>query len=122
MKKKNFIITVILFLFIAKTWSQSIIYVDSSAVAGGNGSSWATAYNDLQIALDSAQFGDSIWVATGTYKPSKKAADTNSIGEVTIDKDMAFVLKAGVSIFGGFSGVETSLNQREIGRASCREV
>ncbi len=45
-----------------------IIYVKSSGTGGGT--TWATAYTDLQLALSVAKSGDEIWVAAGTYFPT----------------------------------------------------
>ena len=78
----------------------SIIYVDADATGGNNGSSWGDAFNDLQDALAIASAGDQIWVAEGTYKPGTGQHDT-------------FQLISGVAIYGGFSGAETSLDQRD---------
>ncbi|MGB3650700.1 MAG: DUF4347 domain-containing protein [Rivularia sp. (in: cyanobacteria)] len=81
------------------------IYVNSdNSDAGGikDGDSWANAYTDLKIAIDSAVSGDEIWVAQGTYKPTD-----------TTDRDISFELKDGIAIYGGFNGTETSLNQRD---------
>jgi len=60
--------------------------------AGGNGdcSSWEQAC-ELQNALATASSGDQIWVAAGTYKPT-----------TTTDRNISFVLKSGVAIYGGF--------------------
>jgi hypothetical protein len=41
----------------------SIIFVDAGAAAGGDGQSWAAAYDYLQDALAAASSGDQIWVA-----------------------------------------------------------
>ena len=50
-----------------------IIYVDADATAGANnGSSWDDAYTELQAALGDAEPEDQIWVAEGTYKPTRK--------------------------------------------------
>ncbi len=81
----------------------NIIYVDSSNTTSGNGRSWDCAFMDLQQALAIAQPGDSIWVAAGTYYPTPG-----------IDRNATFQLKSGVAIYGGFSGVETALNQRDL--------
>ncbi|MCR9246637.1 MAG: right-handed parallel beta-helix repeat-containing protein [bacterium] len=43
------------------------IHVDASASPGGNGVSWATAYDSLQTALGAATSGQSVWVAAGSY-------------------------------------------------------
>lgn len=75
------------------------LYVNSSVAQGGDGSSWESAYNSLQTAIDNASDGDEIWVAAGTYYPEKI---TLSSGTPT-DRDKAFVLPAGVKIYGGFS-------------------
>lgn len=69
----------------------------------GNGLSWQAARKSLQSALADAQYGDEIWVAAGTYRPSD-----------TLDRSASFFLKNGVSIYGGFSGAETKLAQRDV--------
>jgi hypothetical protein len=77
------------------------ILVDIDAPDGGNGRSWATAYNDLQDAIDAGLACNTreIWVAEGTYAPNSNAP------VATITKP--------VSIYGGFAGTETSLAQRD---------
>ena len=46
------------------------IHVDASAPAGGDGTSWSLAFNDLESGLAAATNGDDIWVAQGTYYPT----------------------------------------------------
>ena len=55
---------------------------------------------------------DEIWVSAGTYIPNRRA---DAINVITVnDRRNAFVLKTGVKIYGGFTGVitETLLSQR----------
>ncbi len=88
-----------------------IIYVDSSAVLGGTGTSWADAYRYLQDAIAEAdgKFGPvQIWVARGTYYP-----DEDEGGNVIADdRSAAFKLKNNVSILGGFRNNAVNLNGR----------
>lgn len=101
----------ILSLFIFSTFlpAQSIIYVDSSNVSSGNGSSWVNAYSDFQQALEVAQPGQQIWVAKGTYVPSKDFS-----GNIPSDlKKTTFTLRKGVKIYGGFVGTENNISQRK---------
>ena len=113
MKKIVITLTAILFITISTMTAQTTWYVDSASKAGNpTGKSWANAFPLLQTALDSAIAGDQIWVAKGTYKPTKKAADTSNMGVVTTDRDMTFVLQSGVAIYGGFAGTETILSER----------
>ncbi|MCO5230796.1 MAG: right-handed parallel beta-helix repeat-containing protein [Chitinophagales bacterium] len=78
--------------------------------ASGNGTSWANASGDLQAMINISNRNDQIWVAAGTYYPNRRIQE---IGIVTPNnRDNAFLLKTGVSIFGGFAGFETVLNDR----------
>src|SRR5580698_4895653 len=47
--------------------ASQVLYVSASAPAGGNGSSWATAYQSIQTAVNAASSGSQLWVAAGTY-------------------------------------------------------
>lgn len=67
----------------------------------GNGSSWAMATGDLHRALDMAKDGDQVWVSKGIYRTSRSN-----------DRSKAFVLKAGIALYGGFAGNETGIEQR----------
>lgn len=82
----------------AKRW-----HVDSTAISSINsdGSSWQRAFPDLQQALQVAKAGDSIWIAKGTYYPTKG-----------FDRSISFNIPNGVSLFGGFKGVENHLEER----------
>jgi hypothetical protein len=92
-----------------------VLRVKADAPAGGDGSTWATALNNLQTALGLARTGlattsDSsddvaeIWVAAGTYKPT---TTTNAN-----DRTNSFWLVNNTSLYGGFGGFETKLSQR----------
>ena len=69
----------------------------------GDCSSWANAC-DLQTALATAISGDEIWVAAGVYKPTTNPAE----------REATFQLKEGVAAYGGFAGIETARDQRDI--------
>ena len=75
-----------------------IIYVSASAAPGGDGSSWSSAFRDLQLALARAGLQDQIWVASGTYKPADPP-QYDPQAQVT-----TFQMKTGVAIYGGFPG------------------
>lgn len=81
-----------------------IIHVDASAAASGaDGNSWATAYPNLQDAIDEAFGGDEVWVACGVYYP------TEGVGRAA-----SFQLKDGARLYGGFSTrLETTRAQRQ---------
>ena len=87
---------------IAGTAAGQTIYVDAGATGTSDGASWANAYNDLQGALAVGISGDEIWVAQGTYKPTAAS-----------DPIATFQLINGVGIYGGFSGSESNLNERD---------
>jgi len=88
---------------------EKVLYVDSAASGNQDGSSWADAYNDLTDALASARFGDTIWVAEGTYYP---AAHRSGNPTPSDNRAKTFSIPDMVKIYGGFSGSETRLNER----------
>jgi len=78
------------------------------ALATGNddGTSWENAYrgvDGLARALTASASGDEIWVAAGTYKPTAGAV-----------RSIYFNLRSGVGIYGGFTGVELSRDDRNV--------
>lgn len=84
-------------------------YVDQSATGNNDGTSWADAFTDLQVALQATEGSltvDTIWVASGTYKPTTSSSNNRN---ATFEID-----KSGLKIFGGFSGTETELDQRNV--------
>jgi hypothetical protein len=89
-------------IFCAISSAQSVLFVNTeSNAAQPDGTSWSLAFPDLNDALNKATYGDQIWIARGTYYPT-----------ATTDRTISFQLKNGVSLFGGFDGTETSLEQR----------
>ena len=86
----------------ANSARATILHVDGAAAGSNDGSSWSNAFVDLQLALAAAQAGDEIWVAAGTYTPTSGS-----------DRAATFQLVSGVEVYGGFSGFETSLEERD---------
>lgn len=80
--------------------STSISYVASDATGDNSGTSWANAYTNLHAAL--ADNNNEIWVKEGTYKPHATVRTT------------AFAITKDKKIYGGFSGTETNLEDRDI--------
>lgn len=68
-------------------------FVDLAADPDGDGTSWENAFDDLQSALALADDGEQIWVAAGTYTSE-------------------FNVGSGIKIYGGFSGSEENLEER----------
>ena len=83
--------------------SSTTYYVDPSKSTSGFGESWSDACNSLSSALSYAQYSwDEIWLRGGyTYYPSDPK-----------DRTDCFVTNNGVSIYGGFEGTESSLDER----------
>jgi Secretion system C-terminal sorting domain/Chlamydia polymorphic membrane protein (Chlamydia_PMP) repeat len=80
---------------------MATIYVKSDATGINDGTSWDDAFTDLQDALASAPLGDQVWVAAGTYFPG--AADSST-----------FLLNYDLELYGGFTGTESSIDERDI--------
>ncbi len=84
--------------------SEPRIYVRQGASGANDGTSWTDAYVDLQDAMEAAANGSTIWVAGGTYRPDRGTSNPLA----------TFQLKDGVSLYGGFAGNETSLEERDL--------
>jgi len=90
-------------------FSDNIIYVNQTATGAKDGTSWADAYTHLQDALDNHCQIPEIWVAKGTYKPTKKRLP-NSYTQ----KYATFYINDNIKIYGGFTGTETTLAERDL--------
>jgi len=77
----------------AISFAQTIIFVDRNASGPvHDGTSWCTAFLDLQPTLLAALPNTEIRVADGRYKPAITA------------RTLSFNLKSGVAIYGGYAG------------------
>jgi hypothetical protein len=78
-------------------------FVSASAPEGGDGLSWSTAFRIVSVAVQSATRVSpcEVWVTGGTYYTYVSAA-TDTVR-----------LAAGVSLFGGFTGVESTRDARD---------
>ncbi len=103
-------IFLLMLLFCYGGLSQRTIHVNASATGNNNGLSWLNAYTDLQLALEDANPRDEIWVAQGTYIPTK---DPDYLVSNNNPRKRTFMLLDSVGIYGGFAGNETSRNQRD---------
>jgi len=98
---------------------SNIIYVSPDG-DNSDGLSWQTAFNHLQDALDIAVSGEHIWVAEGTYYPDEDDFDNDGDGNpdhdhADNDPSETFQLISGITLYGGFEGYETSIDQRKPG-------
>jgi len=79
-------------------------HVDTNATGADDGSSWTNAFDDLQEALDTAEYGDGIWVAEGTYYPDSD--DPNN-------RELSFELVEGAGVYGGFDANDILFEDRD---------
>ncbi|NER11878.1 T9SS type A sorting domain-containing protein [Leptobacterium flavescens] len=99
---------------ICTNFTDGIVYVNASATGQNTGLDWNNAFTDLQSALDAASncaVVEQIWVAGGVYKPSATPRNTLA-NSILTDRDVTFHLVDGVALYGGFSGGETSIDDR----------
>ena len=83
--------------------AQNRYHVNQAKGNDGNyGKTWSKAFATIQMALDNATSGDEIWVAAGTYPPTKKIVETDNEGRPTSDRVKTFVIPNGVKLYGGF--------------------
>ncbi|QQS10049.1 MAG: hypothetical protein IPK69_05365 [Phycisphaerales bacterium] len=70
------------------------LYADASALAGGDGLSWATAFQNVQDALTLSTTEltvSEIWIAEGMYLPT-----------TGVDRSASFSPRGGLALYGGF--------------------
>lgn len=87
--------------------ANEILYVNKNSTGLQNGSSWTDAYRSFEQALDRAAHCPAItqiWIAGGTYMPY-----------VDVSRNSGFTISNGISVYGGFLGNETNINQRIYG-------
>ncbi len=88
--------------FLSSNLGATVWYVDHEATCTINcGSTWATAFDNIQDAIDAADTGEEIWVKMGSYSQETSL----TVEPVNVDKP--------VSIYGGFDGTETERIQRD---------
>jgi len=103
----KYLLFTVVFLMITFNSTSQIVYVKQNATGLNDGTSWQNAYTNLSTAINSTSDGQ-IWVTAGTYFPT-----TDLNGKIPINPRLnTFKLKANIAIYGGFSGVETNINQR----------
>ena len=98
---------VLLLLLPLSAHAQRVLHVDLNAAGNNDGTSWTDAFPSLQDALAVAVAGDELWVAAGRYTPDV------GLGLTKGDWERSFSLKPGASLLGGFSGTETSAEERD---------
>ena len=77
-----------------ETALEGVSFVD--AALAGDGTSWKSAFGTIREAVAAARPGEQIWVREGTYELD---------AQIPIDKPIA--------LYGGFSGTERRLEQRD---------
>ena len=90
---------------------QSQVFVRADAPNGGNGSSWASAYNRLDTAL-SGHAGEEIWVARGRYIPPLNTEPDLTPAEQR--RKTSFLIPPDTQIYGGFAGTESARDERNV--------
>lgn len=85
-----------------------IYFVSTSGNDSRNGLSWSNSVRNIQTAISRATNGDQIWVTKGTYYPDEGQ------GQMNDDRESTFTLKNEVALYGGFSGSEQVLSDRNI--------
>ena len=79
---------------------SGVVFVDADAAGNETGKSWADAFTVVQEGMNAASSGEMLWVAEGTYK--------RPIG----GNEPVLAMKAGIKVYGGFTGIETHLSER----------
>jgi hypothetical protein len=105
---KTNLLTLCIFFMLSLHLSAARYHVTNRMTAEvGNGLTWSTSLHSLQQALDWAVRGDTVWVAAGTYLPTKKYADIDRNGAPTTDRARSFIIPDSIVVMGGFPAYPT---------------
>ena len=93
--------SLILFALASRSFAGGVLFVDDDAPPGGDGTTWDSAYGDLQEAIAQAMRGGvtEIRVAQGLYLPSDTPFDTKN------PRFFTFLFVNGVELRGGYAGL-----------------
>lgn len=96
-----------------------IFYVDPNATGNRNGTSWANAFAHIQDGVDAAYNNGEgwVWVAQGLYTFQTEPRGSYTVDGVLLKGVIQLLPK--VMLFGGFSGNETQLDQRNPDLYKC---
>ncbi len=108
MDLKRIMITLAILCLSATPGLGAVIYVNDDATGTNDGSAWHNAFVYLQDALATAVSGDTILIASGVYYPDEGTAGLSTV--TNNDPTASFVIPAGVTISGGWSGSLVELN------------
>jgi hypothetical protein len=89
--------------------SATVYYVSPIGNNGAAGTSWSTAKQSVQNAINLASSGDEVWIRSGTYFPTQDYTGNTAPAD---NRDKTFYIPDGVKVYGGFDGTETQLYQR----------
>ena len=106
-----FLVALTLWFSLASAGEAAVYFVNSSKEENGEGISWESALNEAGFIekLGTAVSGDEFWMAAGTYRPVIPV----SVDAITAAEQKSFFkLNEGVSLYGGFSGTESKLEER----------
>lgn len=95
--------------------SIRIRYVKPVATGTGDGSSWENASGNLQNMIDELAKNNpqnlpgEVWVVAGTYVPQVQVISGTTYSA-------SFLMRDGISVYGGFAGDESSKQEREVSK------
>lgn len=98
---------VLAFSLAGSAFGGTVVYVDLDATGANDGTSWQNAFTELSAALSFAAVQGNgvseIWVAEGAYTPSP----------IQRNREVSFALVGEVAVYGGFTGGEAALSERD---------
>ena len=105
---RRMFVLLLFMLFGPMALNAKTFYVRLGGDDSQDGLSWGSARRSLQSAIDDAEAGDEVWVANGWYESTDiRECDSEYLYA------SSFILRDGVSLYGGFRGNENSKEERE---------